>query len=142
VASNDDILRALGRLEAKVDAVAIRLDRFEEEFDTDRRSSSDSRQRIHERIEQQAHRIGEAEKTIVAAGATVAQQRDIITGLTGFMESEIKPTLKEWNRLKTLGWGVRMVLIGAGVGIGAFGTAFLWFGEIMGPFLRRWIPPN
>lgn len=142
MASNDDILRALGRLEAKVDAVAIRLDRFEEEFDTDRRSSSDSRQRIHERIEQQAHRIGEAEKTIVAAGATVAQQRDIITGLTGFMESEIKPTLKEWNRLKTLGWGVRMVLIGAGVGIGAFGTAFLWFGEIMGPFLRRWIPPN
>ncbi|UIK04922.1 hypothetical protein [Neorhizobium galegae] len=121
--------------------MADRLDRFEGEFDTDRKSSSESRQRIHERIDEQAHRIGETEKTIVAAGATVAQQRDIITSLTGFMETEIKPTLKEWNRLKTLGWGMRMVLIGSGFGIGAFGTAFLWFGENIGPALRRWLPP-
>ncbi len=139
--SNDDILRALGRLEGKVDALDDRLDRFETEFSSERRSSSESRNRIYERIEEQAHRIGEAEKTVVVSGAITAQQRDIITGLTDVMEKEIKPTLKEWNRLKTLGWGMRMVLIGAGIGIGTFGTAFLWFGENIGPALRRWLPP-
>ncbi len=139
--SNDDILRALGRMEGKVDAVVDRLDRFEGEFRADRRSSSESRNRIHERIDQQAHRLGEAEKTIVAAGATVAQQRDIIAGLTKAMNEDINPTLREWNRLKTLGWGMRMLLVGAGVGVGAFGTAFLWFGEAIGPALRRWLPP-
>jgi hypothetical protein len=44
--SNDDILRVLGRLEEKVDAVADRLNCFEGEFDSDRRARSDSRQEI------------------------------------------------------------------------------------------------
>jgi len=73
--SNDDILRVLGRLEEKVDGVGKRLDRFEREFTEERRSSSESRHRLHERIDEQSSRITEAEKTVVAAGAIAAQQR-------------------------------------------------------------------
>jgi hypothetical protein len=42
--------------------------------------------------------------------------------------------------LKTLGWGMRTVLVGAGIGMGAFGAAFLRFGGHIGPLLRRWLP--
>ncbi|MFN7091525.1 MAG: DUF1515 domain-containing protein [Allorhizobium sp.] len=135
--SNEDILRVLGRVEEKVDGVGRRLDRFEEEFGAERRSSSESRHRIHERIDEQAHKIGEAEKTIVAAGAIAAQQRDIIVDLTKTIQDDIKPTLEEWNRLKTLGWGMRVVLVSAGVSVGTFGAAFWWFGEAMRPVIRK-----
>ncbi len=62
----------LGCLEEKVDGVGKRLDRFDQEFTEERPGSSESRHRIHERIDEQSSRITEAEKMVVAAGAILA----------------------------------------------------------------------
>ncbi len=137
MATNDELMRILGRVENKVDGMAERLDRFEIELSEDRKATSESRGRMYERIEETSARVVEVEKTVIVAGGVVAQQRDVISGLKKTFDEEVKPTLAEWTRLKTLGWGMRVVLVSAGVSIGVFGAAFLWFGETIGPIIRR-----
>ena len=134
--SHDDILRVLGRLEEKVDGVGRRLDRFEQEFTEERRNSSESRHRLHERIDEQSRRIGEAEKTVVAAGAIAAQQRDVITGLSETIEDDIKPTINQVKDITRL--GKTAALIFASLGFTA-GGMFFYFSETVVPILRKWL---
>ncbi|CAD7036241.1 membrane protein [Pseudorhizobium halotolerans] len=134
--SNDDILRVLGRLEEKVDGVGKRLDRFEREFTEERRSSSESRHRLHERIDEQSIRITEVEKTVVAAGAIAAQQRDVIAGLTATIDHEIKPTINQVKDITRL--GKTAALIFASLGFTA-GGMFIYFSETVVPPLRKWL---
>ncbi|HEV7436845.1 MAG TPA: hypothetical protein VGO22_18570 [Pseudorhizobium sp.] len=116
--SNDDTLRVLGRLEEKVDGVGKRLDRFEQEFTDERRSSSESRHRLHERIDEQSSRITEAEKTVVAA-AIAAQQRDVIAGLKGTIDDEIKPTINQVKDITRLGKTAALIVASLGFTAGA-----------------------
>jgi len=134
--SNDDILRVLGRLEEKVDGVGRRIDRFEQEFTEERRSSSESRHRIHERIDEQSKRIGEAEKTVVAAGAIAAQQRDVITGLAQTIEHDIRPTIDQVKDITRLGKTASLIFIGMGF---TAGGTFIWFSDVMITTLRKWL---
>ncbi|MHC2573956.1 hypothetical protein [Rhizobium leguminosarum] len=134
MASNDDIMRVLGQLEAKLDAVADRLDRSDEVFAAEQKSAHISRSRIHVRIDEQAKRITEMEKTTVAAGATVAQQRDIIKALTETVSEEIKPTIDEWKKIKLVGGMVSGALIAVGISSAAIAA---WAYEWLWNFLRH-----
>lgn len=134
--SNDDILRVLGRLEEKVDGVGKRLDKFEQEFTEERRNSSDSRHRIHERIDEQTKRIGEAEKTVVAAGAIAAQQRDVIAGLTTTIEKDIRPTINQVKDITRLGKTASLIFVSLGFTAGGI---FIYFSEALIPAVRKWL---
>ena len=112
------------------------VDRFQREFTEERRSSSESRHRLHERIDEQPHRIGEAEKTVVAAGAIAAQQRDVIAALTTTIDQEIKPTMNQVKDITRL--GKTAALIFASLGFTA-GGMFIYFSETVVPLIRRWL---
>ncbi|MBX5082181.1 hypothetical protein HJB56_05195 [Rhizobium lentis] len=129
MASNDDIMRVLGQLESKLDAVVDRLERSDDAFAAEQRSAQSSRARIHARLDEQGKRITEAEKTIVAAGATVAQQRDVIKVLTDTVAGDIKPTIDEWKKIKLVGGMVSGALIAVGISaatVAAWAWDWLW----------------
>ena len=136
MASNDDILRALGHIEGKIEAIDDRLQRFESEFSQERRSSSDSRSRIHERIDEQSLRIAEAEKTIVISGSIVAQQRDVVAGLAKSIDDDIKPTIEHVNDITRLGKTASIIFVGMGFTVGGFALATWdavrpWLGKLL-----------
>lgn len=145
--SNDDIMRALGRVEATVAEVSKRLDHFAKDYSETNRHASESRSRIHERLDEQSHRISEAEKTIVAAGAIAAQQRDVITDmkkavnddisdLKTTIDDEIKPTINEVKEIKKLGKRASIVLVALGF---TAGGAVMWTGDTVVAVLRKWL---
>lgn len=129
-------MRVLGRLEGKVDAVGERLNSLEEEAARERVRISDSMRRIHDRIDDQSTKIADVEKTMVAAGAVVAQQRDVITGLKETIDDTISPAVSDWNRIKTLGWGFSGLLVAAGI-TGA--SLWTWAGDALLALVRKWL---
>lgn len=140
--SNDDILVALARLEAQQEGLSKTIDRLSGDFAEERRQAHDSRSRIHERLDEQAHRIGESEKTLVAAGATVAQQRDVILTLKETVEKNhaaTQPALEEWRRMKTIGYGISGLIAFAGLTIGGV-IAYMSDGAVAA--LRHWLKIN
>lgn len=137
MASNDDIMRVLGQLEAKLDAVVDRLERSDEVFAAEQESAHRSRARIHVRIDEQAYRITEMEKTTVAAGATVAQQRDVIKALTDSVAKEIKPTIDEWKKIKIVGGMISGAMIAVGFSAAAVAAwAYDWLWGILRHLVR------
>lgn len=136
MASNDDIMRAIGGLEATVSALDTRIQRFEQEFSVERASSSKSRRDIHDRIDEQSYRIGEAEKTVIASGAITAQQRDVIVGLTTAINEDIKPTVDQVKDITRLGRAASVLFIGLGFTAGGFMIA-TW--DIMRPWLAKFL---
>ncbi|RXT29380.1 hypothetical protein B5P46_11920 [Rhizobium leguminosarum] len=135
MASNDDIMHAIGRLEAQQDGLSKTIDRLFDDFADERRQAHESRARIHERLDEQAHRIGESEKTIVVAGATVAQQRDIIALLKATVDADVTPTINEWKRIKFLGGVLSGALIALGV---TAATVVAWLYDWLAVLLRYW----
>lgn len=145
--SNDEIMRALGRLEGAISEISKRFGDFARDTSATNASASASRARIHERLEEQSHRITEAEKTAVAAGAIAAQQRDVIAsletsmnedmaGLRKMIDRDIKPTIEEVKEIKQLGKRASIVLIALGF---TAGGAVMWASDTVVAFLRKWL---
>ncbi|TAU98178.1 hypothetical protein ELI38_20460 [Rhizobium leguminosarum] len=77
------------------------------------------------------------EKTTVAAGATVAQQRDIIKALTDTVSEEIKPTIDEWKKIKLVGGMVSGALIAVGISAATVAAwAYDWFWSVLRHLIR------
>lgn len=129
-------MRVLGRLEGKVDAVVDRIDKFEREFASERKASSESRHDIHQRIDAQSDKISEVEKTLVAAGGLVAQQRDVIAGLKDTIDNTITPAVSDWGKIKTLGVGFSGLLVALGF-TGA--SLWIWAGDTLGALVKKWL---
>ncbi|HEV7436575.1 MAG TPA: hypothetical protein VGO22_17170 [Pseudorhizobium sp.] len=96
----------------------------------------ESRHRLHERIDEQSTRITEAEKTVVAAGAIAAQQRDVITGLATTIDREIKPTINQVKDITRLGKTAALIFTGLGF---TAGSAVFYFSEALIPAVRKWL---
>ena len=142
MASNDDILRVLGQLEAKLDAVADRLDRSDEVFAAEQKSAHISRSRIHLRIDEQAKQISHLDTTIAISGGVDAQIREEIKALKETVEknhSAVTPALEEWKRMKTLGYGISGLIAFAGLTIGGT-VAYMSDGAVSA--LRHWLKIN
>lgn len=122
---NDEILFLLGELregqkrqEASIESIN---DRLEEEG----KRAHENRARIHERLDEHSKQISHLETTVVVAGQTVAQQRDVVSGLKKTIDEDISPTIEEVKNIKRLGKWASVVFVGLGFTAG--GAAFtMW----------------
>ncbi|WP_416065433.1 DUF1515 domain-containing protein [Rhizobium sp. ZK1] len=131
--SNDDIMRALGNIEAKLDAVADRQDRADEIFAVEQQQAHRSRATIHQRLDQQQQQISKMETTVAISGQVDAQLRDSIAALKHTVTSEISPTIDEWKRIKFLGGVLSGGLIALGV---TAATAVAWLYDWLAIVIR------
>jgi len=133
MASNDDIMRVLGRLEEGVS-------RIREDFSEEKESAHESRAVIHRRLDEHAQTVGKLETTVAISGQVEAQLRDQIAALEERMKrnhAEVTPTIEEWKRIKTLGWGVSSLLVIAGVSAASItAVAWDWFIAVVRQWLR------
>ncbi|MBX4897447.1 DUF1515 domain-containing protein [Rhizobium bangladeshense] len=115
MASNEDIMHMLGKLGAKLDALAERMDRADDVFGEERRSAHESRSVIHRRLDEQADKISSLRTDIEIHGKIDAQLRDNIAGLKDVVAKDVAPTIDEWKRIKFLGGVLSGALIAVGV---------------------------
>lgn len=132
MASNDDIMLALGRVQEGVD-------RLTNDFQDEKRTAHESRAVIHARLDQQAQQIAHLETTIAVSGQIDAQVRGEIQGLRETVEKNqdaVSPTIADLQRMKTLGLGVAGLIALAGLTIGSI---VMWASEAAVAAIRHWL---
>ena len=132
MASNEDILHALGRVEEGVK-------RIREDFQEEKQNARESRAVIHARLDSQAKRIGHLDTTVAISGGVDAQIREEIKALKETVDrnhAATQPALEEWKRLKTLGYGISGLIAVAGLTVGSI-VAYMSDGAIA--WVRHWL---
>lgn len=132
MASNDDIMLALGKLQAGVD-------RLRADFQDEKGMAHESRAVIHQRLDNQAQQIAHMETTIAVSGQIDAQVRGEIQALKETVEKNqgiVLPALEEWKRMKTLGVGISGLIALAGLTIGGI-VAYMSETAVSG--IRHWL---
>ncbi len=132
MASNDDIMRVLGRIEEKVE-------QLEKAFQAEKSDAHLSRSTIHRRLDDQVVQVSLLDKTVAIHAQIDAQLRDEIAGLSSTVADNHKavtPALDEWKRLKTLGYGVSVLLVATGASIAGL---VYWAGEAAVTSVRHWL---
>jgi predicted PP-loop superfamily ATPase len=132
MASNEDILHALGRVEEGVK-------RIREDFQEEKQNARESRAVIHARLDSQAKQIGHLDTTVAISGGVDAQIREKIKALKETVDrnhAATQPALEEWKRLKTLGYGISGLIAVAGLTVGSI-VAYMSDGAIA--WVRHWL---
>lgn len=124
---NDEILRALGRVEEGI----LRL---REDFQDEKIAARESRSAIHARLDKQQQDISHLETTVILSGQTVAQQRDVISGLKETIDNDISPTIEEVKDIKRLGKTASLIFVGLGF---TAGGVFFTMWDSVRPWLAR-----
>lgn len=81
MASNDDILRALGRVEGRLTGIEESVSLLREDLSDEKDNAHESRAVIHRRLDDQANRISHLDTTVAITGGVDAQIREEIKGL-------------------------------------------------------------
>ncbi|CAN7686549.1 DUF1515 domain-containing protein [Rhizobium sp. LjRoot98] len=132
MASNDDIMLALGKVQEGVD-------RLRADFQDEKQMAHESRSVIHQRLDNQAQQIAHMETTIAVRGQIDAQVRGEIQALKETVEKNqgiVAPALEEWKRMKTLGVGISGLIALAGLTIGGI-VAYMSETAVSG--IRHWL---
>lgn len=101
--------------------------------------SSDSRSKIYERIDEVNDRLGKIEGDIRILGQVDGQVRGEIQSLKQTVEAnqtEMKPTVDEWKRIRAIGIGFAGLLALGGVSLGAMA---MYAGETLVNAVRHWL---
>lgn len=142
MASNEDIIRALGKLEGAIDGMGESIKQLREDFSDEKEHAHESRATIHQRLDEQQRQISRLDTTVAISGEIDGQLRDQIAGLRekiGKNHEEVEPALKEWNRIKILGAGFGVVLVALGV---SFGAMIMWASDTAVSIIRHWLRIN
>jgi DNA repair exonuclease SbcCD ATPase subunit len=140
--SNDDILRALGRVEGRLTGIEENVSLLREEVSDEKQNAHESRSVIHRRLDEQGTQINLLDKAVVINTGVDAQVRDELKSIKETVQKNhetIQPTLEEWKRLKTLGYGVSGLIAIAGLTTGAIVT---WMSDGAVSALRHWLKIN
>lgn len=132
MASNDDIMRVLGRLEEKVEQLG-------KDISEEKVTAHESRTSIHRRLDEQVMTVALLDKTVGIHAEIDAQMRDKIEDLTKTVEKNhdaVAPTIEDMKRLKTLGYGISGLIAIAGISVGGL---FWWAGEAAVNAIRHWL---
>ncbi len=122
---DNEILLMLGELREGQKRQESAILQINEKLETEEQRSHDNRSRIHERLDKQVREQGEIEGKIITIGLTLAQQRDLIDGVKGTIENDIKPTIDEVKNIKKLGKWASVIFVSLGFTAG--GAAFaMW----------------
>lgn len=119
--SNDDILHKLGHLEGTLAGIHESVAQLRKDVGDEKANAHESRAVIHRRLDEQGAQINLLDKAVVINTGVDAQVRDELKSIKETVQKNhetIQPTLEEWKRLKTLGYGVSGLIAFAGLTIG------------------------
>ncbi|MDR9777186.1 DUF1515 domain-containing protein [Rhizobium hidalgonense] len=140
--SNDDILRALGRVEGRLTGIEENVSLLREEVSDEKQNAHESRSVIHRRLDEQGTQINLLDKAVVINTGVDAQVRDelkIIKETVQKNHDSVQPTLEEWKRLKAVGYGISGLIAFAGLTVGGM-VAYASDGAVA--WLRHWLKIN
>ncbi|NNH46247.1 DUF1515 domain-containing protein [Rhizobium laguerreae] len=144
--SNDDILRALGRVEGRLSGIEESVSRLREDLSDEKDNAHESRSVIHRRLDEQARQIHLLDMTVTVSSNVDSQIREEIKTLKDTVDKNhdsVAPTIEEWQKMKTLGYGISGLIAFAGLTIGgavAYIVAFMSDGAVSA--LRHWLKIN
>jgi len=140
--SNDDILRALGRVEGRLAGIEENVSHLRKEVGDEKTNAHESRAVIHKRLDEQARQIAHLDTTVAISGGVDDQIREEIKTLKETIEknqASVQPALEEWKRMKTLGVGISGLIAFAGLTIGGI-VVYASDGAVAA--LRHWLKIN
>ncbi|MBY5357262.1 DUF1515 domain-containing protein [Rhizobium leguminosarum] len=140
--SNDDILRALGRVEGRLTGIEESVSRLREDLSDEKDNAHESRSVIHRRLDEQARQIHLLDMTVTVSSNVDSQIREEIKTLKETVDKNhdaVAPTLEEWKKMKTLGYGISGLIAFAGLTIGGV-VAYMSDGAVSA--LRHWLKIN
>jgi hypothetical protein len=140
--SNDDILRALGRVEGRLTGIEESVSLLREDVSDEKDNAHQSRTVIHRRLDEQAKQIAHLDTTVAITGGVDAQIREEIKSLKDTVDKNhaaTQPALEEWKRMKTIGYGISGLIAFAGLTVGAVVT---WASDGAVAALRHWLKIN
>ncbi|MGO8368848.1 DUF1515 domain-containing protein [Rhizobium ruizarguesonis] len=140
--SNDDILRALGRVEGRLTGIEESVSLLREDVSDEKDNAHESRSVIHRRLDEQAKQIHLLDMTVTVSSNVDGQIREEIKTLKDTVEKNhdaVAPTLEEWKKMKTLGYGISGLIAFAGLTVGGV-VAYMSDGAVAA--LRHWLKIN
>ncbi|PDS45211.1 DUF1515 domain-containing protein [Rhizobium anhuiense] len=140
--SNDDILRALGRVEGRLTGIEESVSLLREDVSDEKDNAHESRSVIHRRLDEQARQIHLLDMTVTVSSNVDGQIRDEIKTLKETVQKNhdaVAPTLEEWKKMKTLGYGISGLIAFAGLTVGGV-VAYMSDGVV--GWLRHWLKIN
>ncbi|MGR9188846.1 DUF1515 domain-containing protein [Rhizobium leguminosarum] len=142
MASNDDIMHALGKLEGSLAGIHDSVAQLRKDVGDEKTNAHDSRAVIHERLDEQARQIHLLDMTVTVSSNVDGQIRDEIKTLKETVEKNheaVAPTLEEWKKMKTLGYGISGLIAFAGLTVGGI-VAYASDGAVA--WIRHWLKIN
>lgn len=121
MASNDDILHAIGKLEGSLTGINDSVAQLRKDVSDEKNHAHQSRSVIHQRLDEQAKQIAHLDTTMALSGGVDATLREEIKNLRETVDKNhaaVQPTLEEWKRMKTIGYGISGLIAFAGLTVG------------------------
>lgn len=140
--SNDDILRALGRVEGRLTGIEESVSLIREDLGDEKDNARESRAVIHRRLDEQRQQIHLLDKVVEISSGVDATLREEIKSIKETVEKNhesVQPTLDEWKRMKAIGYGISGLIALAGLTIGGI-VASASDGAVAA--LRHWLKIN
>ncbi|MDF0698605.1 DUF1515 domain-containing protein [Rhizobium sp. MC63] len=137
--SNDDILRALGRVEGRLTGIEENVALLRQEMSDEKANAHDGRAVIHKRLDEQTRQIAHLNTKVAISGGADAQIRAEIGMLKETVEKNqetVAPALAEWKRMKSIGYGISGLIAFAGLTTGGI-IAYASDGAVAA--LRHWL---
>ena len=122
MAGENEVLRVLGRLEAKVDSLAEDQRDDRDAARDDREAARISRARIHERLDEHATLIGQVQSDIRVAAGIDAQVRVELDGMAKAIKAH-EPAVNDMRKLRIGLMALGGALVGGGITIASAGEA-------------------
>ena len=140
--SNDDILRALGRVEGRLTGIEENVSLLRNELSDEKDNAHQSRAVIHQRLDEQMRQINLLDKVVEISSGVDATLREEIKALKETVDrnhAATQPALAEWARMKSIGYGISGLIAFAGLTVGAVVT---WASDGAVSALRHWLKIN
>lgn len=115
------------------------VEQLRDDFRDEREASRKSRAALHERVDGMSEDIGAIRGDIRILGEIDGQVRGEIQTLKETVENnqtDIKPTVDEWKRIRAIGIGFAGILALGGVSLGAMAV---YAGETLVNAIRHWL---
>lgn len=139
MADLNEIMRALGRIEANSSNLHKQLADLRDEVRSDSEAARQSRAVIHSRLDAQGVQIAHLETTVAVSGKVDAQLCDEIIGLKDTVQRNQKatePYIDDMRRMKMIGWGISGLILAAGLTVGAI---LQWASDLARNAIRNWL---
>jgi hypothetical protein len=123
----------------QADLLLKMMEQLRDDFHDEREASRQSRAKLHERVDGMSEDIGAIRGDIRILGEIDGQVRGEIQTLKETVENnqtDIKPTVDEWKRIRAIGIGFAGILALGGVSLGAMAV---YAGETLVNAIRHWL---